>query len=488
MADNDSGGSSSGSSGGSKGATGPVQRNSAMCPSFVGARVVRLTRLNSCGAPLYGPESVATTRGIVTATFEPEVEEGESLDTKNLNGELCTQGTTPSTMSGINVSLEFCQVDPCVFSIFNPNWKIVRNSRNDYDGDVVGFRISSNVSDEFGFALEMWPKTMGATGAACQSDESPDPSDPYNVHGYFLLPFVIGQAPDEWEITGDEVATFTLKGRTRGGAAWDVGPYVVTRDEATSPSPLLRPIEDGSGKARFKHPVTAQIMKDPDHFHAEIVSVTPPEPNCGCQPLLKPDICVEQQGDTTRITLMNPDEIAPVDPITGQRPPVWAAFGDGTNRVNLVDPQYQSSTCSCDEDDSDDDDTPAGRLRVVVTQDPEDDRQVTAEVTEWPDDVDEVEVDWGAEVESGAPPGLRIVQDPDDPRKVTAEASEFPEGVDAYEVDWGAEVESGGGSGGDDPVKVTQGRNPRDVTVEGKPDKLPLNVDWGADVQEKKAA
>jgi hypothetical protein len=478
-------GGSGGSSGGSSGVAGPVQRNSSMCPSFVGARVIRLTRLNACGAPLYGPESVATTRGVVTATFEPEVEEGESLDTKNLNGETCVSATTPSTMTGINVSLEFCQVDPCVFSIMNPNWKVVRNSRNDYDGDVVGFRISSNISDEFGFALEMWPKTLGATGNACDTDEDPDPSDPYNIHGYFLLPFVTAQAPDEWEITGDEVATFTLKGRTKGGSAWDVGPYVVTRDESGSQSPLLRPIEDGSGKAKFKHPVTAQIMKDPDHFHAEIVSVTPPEPNCGCQPLLKPDICVEQEGNTTRVKLMNADEIAPVDPITGERPPVWVSWGDGSNRVNLTAAENESQSCDCDDED---DDTTPGKLRVKITQDENDPRKVTAEVTEWPDDVDEVEVDWGADVESDGDP-IQITQDESDPRKVTAKANQFPENGDGYEVDWGADVEDNGS--GNEPASVKQGSNPRDVTVTGNKfpsNGDPLTVDWGADVQPKKAA
>lgn len=475
-----SGGHSSGGKGGSGGAGGPVQRNSAACPSFVGARVARLTRLNSCGAPLYGPESVATTRGIVTASFEPDVNEGKSLDTTNLNGELCVSGKTPSSLSGIKVTLEFCQVDPCVFSIFNPNFKIVRNSRDDYSGDIVGWRLSSNIQDSFGFALELWPKTMGMMGAACETDDDPDPSDPINVSGYFLLPLVIAQAPDKWELKGDEVVTFSLIGETRGGAAWDIGPYTVTRDETGDPSPLLRPIEDGSGKGRFRSPVTGQIDRSPDHFHAEIVSVTPPEPQCGCQPLIKPKLCVEQEGQTARVYLLNADEIAPIDPITGERDPVWVSFGDGSHRVNLTAPGNETSSCACQQDDEPEPPDP-GRLRVEVTPDPNDPRKVTAKVVEWPDGVDAADVDWGADVAPDS--GNVITQDKTNPRKVTAH---LPHGANNADVDWGADAQP---AGGDQNGPVAQDpNNPRRVTAHLPQGARQADVDWGADVQEQKGA
>lgn len=488
------GGKSGGSSGGG-GAAGPVQRNSAQCPSFVGARVVRLTRLNSCGAPMFGRENVVTTRGVVSASFEPEVEEGDSLDTKNLNGELCVQGTTPDSMSGINVSLEFCQVDPAVFQIFNPNWKLVRNSRDDHSGDVTGFRIGSNVSDEFGFALEMWPKTMGMN-SQCEADEEPDPSDPRSVHGYFLLPLVTAKAPDEWEIKGDEVATFTLKGTTKGGGGWDVGPYVVTRDEAQSPSPLLRPIEDGSGKGGFKHPVTQQVMKDPDHFHAEVVSVTPPEPACGAQDLMKPKIDFKQQGNGVSVTLLNPDEVAPPDPMTGARPPVWVSWGDGTNRTNLTDPRLQHEAPDEDLDELDDsnprpedepqqpdqgqpDDEPQQpKPEVDLQQDPQNPRRVTAQGRNLREPAT---VDWGADVrEPGRNNGdpVRLEQDPQRPRQVTAELQDAPNAV----VDWGADVQPQ--QSGGEPVRIQQDpNNPRRITAQLAGNE-PATVDWGADVNE----
>lgn len=491
------GGKSGGSSGGG-GAAGPVQRNTAQCPSFVGARVVRLTRLNSCGAPMFGRENVVTTRGVVSASFEPEIDEGDSLDTKNLNGELCVQGTTPDSMSGLSVTLEFCQVDPAVFQIFNPNWKLVRNSRDDHSGDVTGFRIGSNVSDEFGFALEMWPKTMGMN-SQCEADEEPDPSDPRSVHGYFLLPFVAAKAPDEWELKGDEVATFSMKGMTKGGGGWDVGPFVVTRDEAQAPSPLLRPIEDGSGKGGFKHPVTQQVMKDPDHFHAEVVSVTPPEPACGAQDLMKPKIDFKQEAGGVSVTLLNPDEVAPPDPMTGARPPVWVSWGDGTPRTNLTDPKLQGEAPPSEDIDDLDDTTPnpeepepqpepepkpdqdqGEKPDVNLTQDPNNPRRVTAEGTNLREPAI---VDWGADVQEpdqsgGTGDPVRLQQDPQRPRQVTAELQDASNAV----VDWGADVSPQ--NGGQQPVQIEQDpNNPRRITAK-LAGQQPATVDWGADVQE----
>ena len=332
---------------------GPVQKNTPMCPSFVGARVARVTRLNQCGAPMYGKDNMATTIGMVTVTFEPEVEEGEALDTRNLNGDLCVAASTPDSMTGINVSIEFCQVDPAVFTILNPTWKVVRRSRNpnNRDAPIVGWRQGQSFSDECGFALELWPKAMGTVGSACETDPNPDPLDPWQTNGYFLLPYVVGKAPDEWELTGDEVATFTLQGRTRAGSPWGYGPYIVTRDEAGMPSPLLNQIEDGSGRGNFPNVCYGwspemdrpyRINRDPDHFHAEITSYPPPEPKCGAQPLIQPKLTfvapdgVNPSLQEVCVKLTNADEVAPKDPETGLRSPVLVSWGDGTNRQNIT--------------------------------------------------------------------------------------------------------------------------------------------------------
>ena len=234
-----------------------------ICPSFVGARVIRVTRLDNCGRPVYGPDSQVVTKGLVSVNIEPDIEEGEEFTQRNINGDLCVNEQGPDALRWFNLAIEFCQVDPCLWGLMNPSWDLVENAH----GEVTGFRIGERFDDNQGFALEMWPK-VSAEGALCD-DDAPEEADP---NGYFLLPYVIGRAPDGWTLENG-VTTFTLNGRTKKGSLWGRGPYNVTLDADGDPTPLLKPIKSGAGG------------ENPQHFHSDIVTLTPPEPTCGCQPL-----------------------------------------------------------------------------------------------------------------------------------------------------------------------------------------------------------
>lgn len=234
------------------------------CPSYIGARVMRATRLDSCGRPVYGPDSQVVTRGLISINIEPSVEEGETFSQRNINGDLCVNEQGEDVVQWYDVSIEFCQVDACLWSIMNPAWKLVKNAH----GEITGVRMGQKVDNRAGFALELWPKVSGE-GSLCD-DDAPEEADP---HGYFLLPYVVGRAPDGFSIENG-VTTFTLNGRTKKGSLWGKGPYNVTFDADNTPVPLLEPIESGAGG------------EDPDHFHMDnAVLLTPPTPECGCQPL-----------------------------------------------------------------------------------------------------------------------------------------------------------------------------------------------------------
>jgi len=235
----------------------------AVCPSFIGARVLRVTKLDSCGRPVYGPCSQVVTDGFVSVEISPEVEEGETYTQRNAAGDLCVSERGQDALQWFTVSIEFCRVDPALFTLMNPTWKVVRNAQ----GEPTGFRVGTKFSDREGFALELWPKAT-TQGAICD-DDAPEDAEP---NGYFLLPYVLGTAPESWTLE-DGVATFTLNGRTKGGSLWGRGPYNVVHDASGNPSPLLEPIDSGS------------VTGDPDHFHTDIVTVAPPTPECGCQPL-----------------------------------------------------------------------------------------------------------------------------------------------------------------------------------------------------------
>lgn len=252
-----------------------ANRTLAQCPSFIGARVLRATLVNACGRPVRGPRSQAVSNGFVQVESSPEVQEGQDYSTTRADGGTCSAETGPDTLKWINVSIQFCQVDFELFNLINPTWKRVTNAARTM---TTGVRIGESLDSRLGFALELWPRVSGADVGCDDLDSAPeDPDDPIDPVGYFLFPWIVARAPDSWTNNNGTV-TFTLRGRTRAGARWMNGPYDVTRDIVGSPAPLLDPIEDGRGSSGIR-PFT------PDHFHMELVSVTPPQPTCGARPL-----------------------------------------------------------------------------------------------------------------------------------------------------------------------------------------------------------
>lgn len=247
---------------------------SALCPSYIGARTLRVTRLDRCGRPLYTDRAQGVSNGFVSINFDPEVQEGEDYTLRNANGDLCVNDRGKDALQWINVQIEFCRVDADLWQAMNPSWDTVENAR----GQVTGFRIGEEISDDTGFALEVWPKVSGNSVLCDDEDVDGDPPT-----GYFLLPYVISRAPEGWSLENG-TATFTLNARTRVGSQWGRGPHNVTRDINGNPTPLLKPISSGAENSK------------PHHFHADVVPLSPPEPFCGLKPLeaLPPGVEGEQ--------------------------------------------------------------------------------------------------------------------------------------------------------------------------------------------------
>lgn len=252
-----------------------------LCASFIGARRMRVTMLDTCGRPKYGPRAQVTTSGFLTIEITPEVEAGESYKAKNAGGELCVNDRGQDAITWLTYKIEFCEVDPELFLMMSRSWKRVTDASRQ---TTTGFRIGEKVTDLDGFAIECWPKVSGkGAGQACLQ---PSSSDDFEVNGYLLLPFCVGMAPDAMKFE-NAPTTWTLQGRTKAGSLWGKGPYKVTRDLAGAPAVLLDPIDPGFNNPTLTPPLIS--TGDPDHFHAEIVTVKPPEAACGAQPLWNPD-------------------------------------------------------------------------------------------------------------------------------------------------------------------------------------------------------
>ncbi|MFF3665468.1 hypothetical protein [Microtetraspora malaysiensis] len=226
----------------------------AKCWNSVRGRVMRATRVDNCGNPVIGPCSQVVTKGFVKVSYSPEIAEGEEIELRRADGQLCVSDQGCPELKWLTVEIEFCQVDPDLFSMITGYPTVL-----DWQGDAVGTRITSKVECDSGVALEVWSDVPGA----------PCSDGGLRQYGYFLLPWIVNGIIGDLEI-GNDATTFTLTGKTKKGGNWGVGPYMVDPTDGASPptaGPLLTPI-------------------GPDeHMDLHLTTVAPPEDACGCQPL-----------------------------------------------------------------------------------------------------------------------------------------------------------------------------------------------------------
>lgn len=248
--------------------------DSSKCFPLVRGRVMRVTRLNGCGATVLGPTSVATSDGFVTITLTPTNNEGTAIQVTNANGDLCINDTPSPRFQNYGVAVAFCNVNPDLYTMMTGQ-PIVMDRQATPQG--VGFRVNSgtNPSDS-GFSLETW---SAVPSVACEVGAE-------SAFGYFLLPFVQGGTFDALTI-GNDAVSFTITGAlTKDGSQWGVGPYDVVRDAAGLPDGL------------------AVAIDSQDHLHMEYTTVAPPTPVCGGTALGVP---------ATMITAGIPSTLAPAN-------------------------------------------------------------------------------------------------------------------------------------------------------------------------------
>lgn len=213
--------------------------------SLVRGRALRVTRLNGCGTPVRGPDSVVTTDGFISVGFTANNEEGETISVTNAAGKVCILDEPSPKFVNFGVEVAFCGVDPELFSLMTGQ-RVVLNDAGD---DVVGIAVDSDVAlDASGFALELW---SNVPIAACDASGAAS-------YGYLLFPFVKGGVLGDFSVENGAV-NFTLTGAvTKDGNEWGVGPYDVVRNTAGTAGPLNEAI-----------PTTR-------HMHMEVTTVAPP--------------------------------------------------------------------------------------------------------------------------------------------------------------------------------------------------------------------
>ena len=199
--------------------------------TLIRGRAMRATRLNGCGNPVLGPDSVVTTTGFISVAATPNSVTGTDIQVTNANGDVCAEDRATPKFSSHTLEIALCGVDVELVNLLTGSPLVL-----DAEGSPVGFDDDTRAAvDLTGFALELW---SGVAGDACS-----DSGDA--TYGYFVYPFAKGGTIGALTVQNNSV-DFTISGATtKDGSGWGVGPYDVVRDENGVEGPLLVPLGPG---------------------------------------------------------------------------------------------------------------------------------------------------------------------------------------------------------------------------------------------------
>lgn len=227
------------------------------CFPLLRGEVIRVTRLDACGAPVNTACSSVVTDGFIEIALTSRITEGDTIEVKKANGKTCIKDTAPSTWDGWDISVSFCNVDPLLFSMMTGQHVVY-----DANGVPIGFSLRDDVDLKGqGVAIELWSQVPTGATDACAGGGA-------GSFGYSIFPFVQGGVLGDRTISNAEV-TFSIQNmQTKAGSQWGVGSNNVIMDtDGTTPVPLLDAIHSREHERMF------------------LTTVPPPEPGCSCSAL-----------------------------------------------------------------------------------------------------------------------------------------------------------------------------------------------------------
>lgn len=190
------------------------------CFPLIRGRMMRVTRLDGCGVPVPGSESVVVTKGMISVALTSNTSEGEPIQVTNANGDLCVDDTPPPKFTGFGAEVTMCNVDPRLLSLMTGQPVVL-----DASGNVVGFDVNTDVDlDEQGFAIELW---SGIPAEACAPGEG-------KSYGYFVMPFLKGGVLGDFTVENAAINLVVTGALTKDGSSWGVGPYNVQTGVGTN--------------------------------------------------------------------------------------------------------------------------------------------------------------------------------------------------------------------------------------------------------------
>lgn len=189
--------------------------------------VIRLTKLDACGAPIHGSKVFCVSDGMVSVEVKMEIEAGTEYKLKGANDKFIVNDVGRPLLKWANLTINMGKVDPEMYNLASGAPIVLDDSATPQS---VGFRLREGVYQDF--ALEGWTDLQGQ---ACLGGNV--------AYGYVLFPWVTNAIVGDFTLD-NSLATFPIQqARTKSGSAWGVGPYNVNKGAVSGlPLPLLTSI------------------------------------------------------------------------------------------------------------------------------------------------------------------------------------------------------------------------------------------------------
>jgi hypothetical protein len=213
--------------------------------SSIKARRIRVTVVDSCGAPVDGQCQSIVTSGFVEAKLSAQVEKGQEFLVKNAWGEFCINEKDDDRVKWWDATLTFCEVDPQLLSML-AGGRVFEDTAQTAIGGTFGETVGQD------FALELWSKIAGG---ACQSDASGQAAS----WVYWVIPHVKGGVIGDLDFMNGPLSMVITATTMGAGADWALGPYTPT--------------------------VLPEALMSDEHIGYVVTSTPPPDDTDGCQPL-----------------------------------------------------------------------------------------------------------------------------------------------------------------------------------------------------------